>query len=258
MSDGMSALRPAPQGVEFGFVAALEREVGDVVRGWTGARVGDAERRVYYSTRQPAALICAGTGRERAYTAAKALIEKFSPRVVVSIGFAGACVPELDPGAVVVPARLVEAATGRVYPCALGSGTLVTLDQVAAQAAKQEAFVRFGALAVEMEAAGVAAAAVEYGREFLAIKAISDGVEEDLDFLSSFVKPQGFETGRFVAHIALRPRLWRRVAALNRNSRLASAALAGAVGECSKDWRSFSTEHSSARDASAKDSPAQT
>jgi nucleoside phosphorylase len=251
----MSELRSAPLGVEFGYIAALEREVAGVVRGWsaTRTRIGNAERRVYYSYSQQAALICAGTGEERAYTAAKGFIEKFSPRVVVSLGFAGSCVPELNPGALVVPSRLVEAASGRVFPCASGSGTLVTLHEVAGKAAKQQALARFGALAVEMEAAGVAAAAVEYGKEFMAIKAISDGAEEELDFLSGFVTAEGFKTGRFVAHLALRPRLWRRVAALNRNSRLAVAALETAVGECSRDWRAFSAKHSPGKDVPAKD-----
>ncbi len=115
------------------------------------------------------------------------------------------------------------------------------------RALKQEAAARFGALAVDMEAAGVAAAAAEYGREFAAIKAISDGAEEDLGFLSGFVKPEGFETGRFVAHIALRPGLWPSVAALNRNSKLAAKALEGAVGECMSDWRSFSAKRCGCR-----------
>ena len=69
-------------------------------------------------------------------------------------------------------------------------------------------------------------------RQFAAIKAISDGAEEEMDFLAGFIKPEGFQTARFMAHIALRPGLWGRVAALNRNSKLASAALQSAVEEC--------------------------
>lgn len=239
--------------VEFGFVAALEREVSGLVRGWSATqnanqianqvRSGEGSR--IYRT-QGAALICAGTGVERAYTAAKSLIENCSPRVVISIGFAGSCAPRLRPGSVVVPATLLEAGTGRTFGCTFGRGRLVTLDRVAGRALKQEAATRFGALAVDMEASGVAAAAAEYGREFAAIKTISDGVEEDMEFLSGFVKPKGFESGRFIAHIALRPGLWRSVAALNRNSKLAVTALAGAVGECMNDWRSFSAKHSDA------------
>jgi len=246
MSNQMSA-----NPFEFGFVAALEREVSGVVRGWsvTSARIENAERRIYYNYDQRAALICAGTGVDRAYTAAKALIEKCSPRVIISIGFAGSCAPHLHPGSVVVPATLSEAATGKTFGCAFGSGRLVTLDRVAGRALKQEASARFGAMAVDMEAAGVAIAAAECGRGVVAIKAISDGAEEDLEFLSGFVKPEGFESGRFIAHIALRPGLWPSVAALNRNSKLAVTALASAVGECMKDWRSFSAKH---RDAAAQ------
>jgi len=234
--------------VEFGFVAALEREVSGVVRGWSAssARLGDAERRIYRNPGGRAALICAGTGVDRAYTAAKALIENCSPKVIISIGFAGSCTPHLRPGSVVVPATVAEAATGRTFGCAFGSGQLVTLDRVAGRAGKQEASTRFGAVAVDMEAAGVAAASAEHGKEFGAIKAISDGAEEDLEFLSGFVTPEGFESGRFIAHIALRPSLWPSVAALSRNSKLAIAALASATGECMKDWRSFSVKHGNA------------
>jgi hypothetical protein len=111
---------------------------------------------------------------------------------------------------------------------------------------KQCASARFGGLAVDMEAVGVATAAAESNREFAAIKAISDSAEEDLGFLSSFVKPEGFETGRFIVHIALRPRLWPSVAALNRNSKLAASALQSAVDECICDWQSFARKHSDA------------
>ena len=97
-----------------------------------------------------------------------------------------------------------------------------------------------------MEAAGVAAAAAEHRTDFAAIKAISDGADEDLGFLSSFVTPEGFATGRFVAHIALRPGLWPSVAALNRNSKLAVSALQSAVAAYMNDWRSFSVKCSDA------------
>ncbi len=90
----------------------------------------------------------------------------------------------------------------------LAAGTLVTLDRVAGKALKQEAAARFGALAVDMEATGVAAAAAEYGTEFAAIKAISDGAEEDLEFpLRLRDSRRALRRGRFIAHIALRPEL---------------------------------------------------
>ena len=231
---------------EFGFVAALEREVSGVVRGWSSGKV-ESDGAAFTIYRGPnAALVCAGTGVEQAYKAAKVLIEKFSPRMIISIGFAGSCVEALPPGSMVVPASVFEPATGRTFRCKLGCGQLVTLDRVAGKALKQETFKRFGAIAIDMEAVGGAAAASEFNKEFLAIKVISDGAEDDLGFLSDFVKAEGFETGRFIAHIALRPALWPSVAALNRNSKLAISALESAVGECVSDWQSFSVKHSDA------------
>jgi adenosylhomocysteine nucleosidase len=249
--------RLSGEAAQFGFVAALEREVSGLTREWSKAHLQVAGGRLalFRSLRdirdrdfrdQGAALICAGTGAERAYSAAKALIENYSPKMLVSIGFAGSCLPELRPGSVVVPASVLESATGRVFRCAFGRGQVATLDRVAGKALKREAHERFGSLAVDMEASGVAVAAAESNIEFAAIKVISDGLEEDLGFLSDFVKPEGFKTGRFVAHIALRPGLWSSVAALQRNSKLASAALQAAVGDCVKDWQAFAAGHSTA------------
>jgi adenosylhomocysteine nucleosidase len=168
------------------------------------------------------------------------------------MGFAGACVSELlpgmgklSPGAVFVPAKVFQFATGKSFPAAFGFGQLVTLDSVAGKGMKQCSAARFGAQAVDMEAAGVAAVAAEHGLEFVAIKAISDGVDEDLGFLSDFVKPEGFATVRFVAHIAVRPKLWPRVAALQANSELAAKSLESAVSYCMRDWQQFSKRYSS-------------
>jgi len=220
--------------IEFGFVAALEREVAGLVRRWGKATltIASREQTVYWSAAHGAVLVCAGTGSARAYQGAKALLQRFSPRVMVSIGFAGSCTPDIAPGALAVPSRVVVAATGNTYECAFGSGTLVSGDYLAGIAAKQQAQERFAALAIEMEAAGVAAAAAECGSEFAAIKAISDGPQDELDFLLPFVTAEGFATARFLAHVTVRPRLWPRVKALHRNSKLASAALERAVGAC--------------------------
>ena len=240
--------------VEFGFVAALGREVSGLTSssgpfklasglcGKTNAEIPDLPQRIYYT--QGAALICAGTGVTRAYAASKVLIEKFAPRVLISIGFAGSCVPDLRPGGIVVPASVLEAGTGKTFRCAFGCGQLVTLDRVAGMALKQEALNRFAALAVDMEATGVAAAAVEAGREFAAIKVISDGANQDMAFLADFVKPEGFKTARFLAHIALRPELSPSVAVLRANGKMASEALSKAVNECLGDWRGFAAKHS--------------
>jgi len=223
---------------EFGFVAALEREVAGLVRGWRSETpAGDAaKQRFYRSGDGRAVLVCAGTGAEQAYEAAKALVERYAVKTLVSIGYAGSCVEELRPGAVVVPARVVEAASKREHLCTPGEGTaaqgtVVSIRGLAGAEAKREARLHHGALAVEMEAAGVAAAAAKCGTGFAVIKAISDGAAEELGFLAPFVTAEGFATGRFLAHVALRPLLWPRVAGLRHKSRLAAAALERAVTE---------------------------
>ena len=254
-----------PDAIDIVFVAALEREVSCAVRGWTRTtmRVGRSEQRMYFDSLEQAAVVCAGTGYERAYRVARACIEEFSPRVVISLGFAGACVPELGPGAIVVPERVVvpeevpdpvskspdESYGAKEFSCVCGTGALASVNSVASGEGKRQVRLHYGAVAVEMEAAGVAAAAAEYGREFAAIKAISDGVEENLDFLSPFVIPGGFAMRRFLAYVAVRPRLWRRIAVLERNSKLAAAALEPAVIECIGDWPGFVARHSQFRKA---------
>jgi adenosylhomocysteine nucleosidase len=226
--------------IEFGIVAALEREVTGLVRGW---RRGSVEGVPSYEC-EKAALVCAGTGISRAQAATKALVEKFSPKVLISIGFAGSCSAELIPGSILVPASVVESATGKSHATAFGQGCLVTVDKVAGPGLKKCSAARFGAQAVDMEAAGVAAVAADLGKEFLSIKAISDGATDDLSFLDGFVEPDGFATGRFVAHIMMRPMLWSRVAGLQRGSKLAAAELHKAVAGCIADWQGFREKHS--------------
>jgi len=227
-------------GVEFGIVAALPREVAALVRGWRASSVQGLPSFECGN----AVLVCAGTGIARAQLAAKAMVEKISPKILISIGFAGSCSAEFVPGAIIVPASVVEFATGKSSSTAFGRGCLVTVDKVAGPGLKRCAAARFGALIVDMEAAGVAAVAADFGKEFLAIKAISDGASDDLSFLDGFVRPEGFATGRFIAHIAMRPMLWGRVAGLQRGSKLAVSALHAAVAECLADPQAFREKHS--------------
>ena len=238
------------KGAELGIVAALEREVRGIVRNWRVTKLEGAagEQRVYEGGN--AVLLCAGTGITRAYAGAQLLVEKYSPKMLVSMGFAGACSSDpgsqgLRSGAIFVPGEVIESATGKKFVTAFGRGKLVTLDKVAGKGLKQCSAARYGASAVDMEAAGVAAVASGHGLGFVAIKAISDGAEDDLGFLSGFVTPEGFQTGRFVAHIAVRPWLWKSVAQLGRNSQLAAKALEEAVRACTEDWKSYAARFSS-------------
>ncbi len=239
--------------IQIALVAALEREVAGIVRGWQSEKitVADAVCKVYYTDK--AVLICAGTGAARANIAAKKLLQLYQPKLLISMGFAGSCVRRFSPGDVVVPSRVLETVTNREFATICGEGTLVTLDRVAGARLKQTTATRYDAQVVDMEAAGAASAAagaVELTGakcDFAAIKAISDGAGEEMDFLAQFVTPEGIATARFVAHIAIRPHLWKKVKHLKQNSQLAANALEVAVGEAVTDWKAFAKKHSPAK-----------
>jgi hypothetical protein len=81
-----------------------------------------------------------------------------------------------------------------------------------------------------MEAAAVAAVAYERGIEFAAIKSISDELDFAMPPVAEFVDQSGrFETVRFAAYIALRPRWWSAVRHLNANSHIAALNLSEAL-----------------------------
>ncbi|MDR3763813.1 MAG: phosphorylase [Acidobacteriota bacterium] len=225
--------------LDFALVAALEREVRGIVRGWRRRMV---EGLPLYES-ENAVVICAGTGARRARQASQALLEKYTPKLLISIGYAGSCDASTVPGSVLVPARVVDSATGQQMKTAFGCGCLVTLDKVAGSGLKQCSAARYSAQAVDMEAFGVAEAAESSGAEFLAIKAVSDGAEEDLDFLGPFIRPDGFAIAPFLVHIMFRPALWPKVAQLQRGSKLASQALTEAVNFCLKDCPSFAEQN---------------
>jgi hypothetical protein len=101
----------------------------------------------------------------------------------------------------------------------------VTAETVAGEERKRVLFTRFQAQAVDMEAAAVAAVAAERGCEFLALKVISDTLESKVDFVTPFVRPEGFRVGAFLAHLSVRPWLWTAVRDLHRNSARAAENL---------------------------------
>lgn len=104
---------------------------------------------------------------------------------------------------------------------------LVSATEIAGPQSKADLAERFHALAVDMEAAGVARVAQECSAGFLCVKAISDEFDFPLPPLNRFVDGEGnFKTGSFAAWTALRPQHWPKVFELSRNSASALRALA--------------------------------
>lgn len=214
-------------------VAALEREIRPLVRGWRSYRLpaADGLHRLRFFESESAVVVCGGIGREAATEAARAAIERFRPQVVVSAGFAGAIAPELRVAALLDPEKVIAAKSGTAFETGgEGKGVLVTVSEVAGREEKRRLAERFSAQAVDMEAAAVARAAQAEGVRFRALKAISDEADFPLPPAAGFIDASGtFHTLRFALYLVLRPWLWRTAREMGRNCSRAAEALAGAL-----------------------------
>lgn len=156
-------------------------------------------------------LIQAGIGRDRARRALLAASHQFSFRAALSLGFAGGLAETLCVGDVVCPAAVLldDGRTGQSFGVApaqaavraalaaagirIHDGPLLTVDDpLRTPEVKRAAHRRTGAVAVDMEAAGVAEAARDLGIPWLAIKAVVDAAGEALpEFLAGCTTAQG-------------------------------------------------------------------
>jgi adenosylhomocysteine nucleosidase len=213
-------------------VAALEREVRPLVKHWRRSEKQHDERRFQFFENDLAVLVCGGIGAEGARRAAEAIITLYAPRLVYSVGYAGALEPGLRVGEIVTPARVIDAADGSSTRIPGGNSVLVSFTRVASPEQKSKLWQSYGAQAVDMESAAVARAAELKTVPFKALKVISDEFDFALPGSELFVDSDGrFREGRFALYAALRPWLWGRVIRLACNSARATEALCGCLAE---------------------------
>jgi adenosylhomocysteine nucleosidase len=207
-------------------VAALEREVRPLVKGWRVSGKEYGGRRFKFYENGDSTAVCAGIGSEAARRAAEAVIALYGPDMIYSAGFAGALDPGLKVGDLIRPQRVVNAADGSSVQLNTGEGVLVSFGSVASPEQKAKLREAYAAQAVDMEAASVARAAEARGIRFGVVKAISDESEFALPAMERFVDPTGkFLDLKFVLFVAARPWMWAQVFCLARNTRRASRAL---------------------------------
>lgn len=214
-------------------VAALEREVKGLIRNWSRIEREFEGRKLVFFERDVLVVVCGGIGTECARRAAEAVIALYHPARVESVGFAGALDETLRVGEIFRPTEVIDARdgsrfeTGRFETCHdQGDGRLVTFMAVAGAEQKAKLAQAYQARAVDMEAAGVLAAARAHGVSFGATKVISDELDFEMPRMADFIDAAGrFKTASFVMYVALRPWLWKRVAILARNSSKAAKAL---------------------------------
>ncbi len=140
-------------------------------------------------------LVANGAGPDRAAAATDAGMKTFEAAAIVNTGFCGALSPELGI-ADLVSATSVETAVGRGHALPIWpSGTQAGFDQggprhftgsirsipyVAQTAEEKRNLAINGAIAVEMEAAGIAARAASHGLPLYCIRAVTDLAGETL------------------------------------------------------------------------------
>jgi len=162
--------------------------------------------------------------------------------VFVSVGFAGGLAPALVAGDLVVPTEIVWEEAGVLQRYAVPRGLRDGVERalalewgkasaggalfsspivVAGTSAKRSAAERHGAVAVDMEAAALAAHASEQGVALFALRAILDPADLSLERL-----PPGLETSWAArARLATMPSVWPLLATLWRCVGVAAAAL---------------------------------
>jgi adenosylhomocysteine nucleosidase len=237
-------------------LAALDREIRGIrkallqprrideagLSGWSGL-VGRIE----------VILIRTGMGAALAGPATRQVLTRFSPEAILSIGFACALHPNLVVGDLILskqvarvspdgvlrgpvidcdPSLRSEVAQHRIYISQSGKileGLIVSVDRVFQKAHEKEVVAnrQQGALALDMESAIVAECATEAKVPFLAVRAVSDLLDEDLgiDF-ERFLQPDGsFRIGSGVYYLLTHPKNLHRLNRLRRQSSVASRSL---------------------------------
>lgn len=213
-------------------IAALEREVSGLTRNCRRVEQHYDGCSFVFFERDDMVIVCGGIGVEAARRAAEAAVALYSPALLQSVGFAGALDATLRVGDLFTPAIVIDARDGSRIEIEAASGplqeksSLVTFASVAGAQQKASLARAYGAQAVDMEAAGVAAAARSRGIAFSAMKVISDELNFEMPQMARFIDSNGrFKTANFAAFVALRPQLWSRTATLAANSRKAAKVL---------------------------------
>jgi adenosylhomocysteine nucleosidase len=136
---------------------------------------------------------------------------------VVSTGFCGALDPALPENAIVVASGVLGTDTEEPTACELPSpapenatvGVLLSQDRIANSAAEKRTLAGRGAIAIDMESAGVANHAKRNGIPFYCIKVVSDRADESFGFdLNAMRTPEGrIARGKIGTYILTHPQL---------------------------------------------------
>jgi len=158
----------------------------------------------------------------------------------VTLGFAGGLVESLNAGDVIVADRVFDQETRERFDCdadlwpleGVQRGSLLSVPKVITSVAEKRRLAReWGAVAVDMESAGVARAAAEAGGAFCAIKSITDSSNQSISIDFERCRSEHGQLSLFrMAREGMRsPQRIRDLWTLAHGARLAARSLAAAL-----------------------------
>ena len=186
-------------------------------------------------------LAAKGVGAKCAAQAVDAALAEFAAEAIISTGFCGALEPAMQIGDIVLGTEILNGSCR--FPASLPqsrrsshTGLIASIDHVAQSAAEKAQLRATGAIAVEMEAAGVAERASAHNLPFYCVKVVTDLAGEDManDF-NSALRPDGHFATMDILRSSLRQPLIRIPELLRLRKRCARAALL--LGEFIADCR---------------------
>jgi adenosylhomocysteine nucleosidase len=220
--------------MHIGIIAALPGELKPLVRGWQHTKSGNGTHTWTGSIGGHILIAaCSGMGADAARRAFSAAETEAPLDFVLSIGWAGALIHDLQPGDARVLSEIIDAQTGEHFRFNSTEPPLavVTLPTVADTREKLRLHTTYpSAIMVDMEAATIARLAEMRGIPVACFKAVTDSVSASLPNLNPFINSMGqLRMAPFLAHVAVRPTSWPVLAHLGRDSKKASLALCNLV-----------------------------
>jgi adenosylhomocysteine nucleosidase len=178
----------------------------------------------------------------RAVTAAELSASRLE--AVVSVGYCGALTPEDREGQVIVATEVLSGLEGERFLCAIPrtegahrTGALISQDCVANHCSEKQLLARTGAIAVDMEAAGVAARTKRADLPFACIKVVTDRADESFGLdLNAMRTPEGrIARGKIGVYALTHPKLIPELFRLKRRAEGAAQALGDFLVSCRMD-----------------------
>lgn len=160
---------------------------------------------------------------------------------VVSTGYCGALDEGLREGRIVVATKVLDVASKELFDCApataegeFSSGVVISQDRVAIDGSEKRQLLIHEGVAVDMEAAGVAARARTAGLPFCCIKVVSDRADESfqIDFNRLRTAEGRFARGKISLYALTHPKVIGELLRLRRRTRDAAKALGDFLVSC--------------------------